>query len=211
MGVKRTQRMSEAHAANWYDGKDFSSDWTSWHFPNWFSLLKKYRRRKARVLEIGSWEGRSAIFFLNFLPHSQLVCVDTFEGGEEHRTHPEAFAESLPLIEQRFDANTSEFVDRIEKIKARSTDALSMLGVERRRFDLAYIDGGHLATEVYSDAVLTWPLIVRGGIVIFDDYLWDGMPGVYEVPKPGIDAFLGTIDGNYRILLNDYQVAIVKT
>src|SRR5438874_3389921 len=79
--VRRTPRISQAQVASWYDGKHFSFDWTSWHFPNWFNLLKKYRTRKARVLEIGSWEGRSAIFFLNFLPRCKVVCIDSFAGA----------------------------------------------------------------------------------------------------------------------------------
>src|SRR5262245_42835967 len=64
--VSKMRRISEAEAAGWYAGKDFSFDWTSWHFPNWFNLLNDHRKRKMRVLEIGSWEGRSAIFFLNY-------------------------------------------------------------------------------------------------------------------------------------------------
>jgi predicted O-methyltransferase YrrM len=65
-------------------------------------------------------------------------------------------------------------------------------------------DAGHLAADVYSDAVLTWPLIVRGGLIIFDDYLWDGSPSPLEMPKRGIDAFLRTVAGNYRTALKEY-------
>ena len=201
--------LTEAEAARWYQGKSFSFDWTSWHFPNWIKLLAPYRTRALRVLEIGSWEGRSALFFLNYLPRARLTCIDTFEGGKEHQVgaDPKGF---LRQVEQRFDANTKAFTRRIEKIKARSADALAQLGLGRRRFDLAYIDGSHLAIDVYSDAALTWPLMARGGLVIFDDYLWKEMPEPLDNPKPGIDAFLKTIDGQYRVALDDYQIGIVK-
>ena len=63
---------------------------------------------------------------------------------------------------------------------------------------------------MYCDAILAWPLMARGGLVIFDDYLWTDMPDPLDLPKPGIDAFLSAIDGQYRIVLNDYQIAIVK-
>ena len=205
----RLPRITEAEVAGWYQSGHFSFDWTSWHFPNWIELLKKYRTRKARVLEIGSWEGRSAIFFLNYLPRCSVVCIDTFKGGLEHR-EARGSSRFLRKVETRFDANIGKFGGRVEKVKARSAQALAKLGVEGRRFDLAYIDGSHLAADVYSDAVLTWPLIVHGGLMIFDDYLWDGSRGPLEVPKPGIDAFLRTIAGNYLTALNDYQIAIVK-
>jgi predicted O-methyltransferase YrrM len=205
--------LTEAEAASWYAGKSFNYDWTSWHFPNWIPLLEPYRNRAIRVLEIGSWEGRSALFFLNYLPRARLTCVDTFEGGQEHRhaaRRSAADARELRAVERRFDANTARFVRRIEKIKARSADALAALGIRKARYDIAYVDGSHRAADVYSDAVLTWPLMARGGMVIFDDYQWDQMPNRLDNPKPGIDAFLKAAKGQYRLVLNSYQIAVVK-
>jgi hypothetical protein len=202
-------QVSQDRATSWYEDKQFTFDWTSHHFPKWRELLKKYRTRKARGLEIGSWEGRSAIFFLNYLPRCTMVCVDSFLGGREHLIN-RGSPRFLRSVEKRFDSNVAEFGDRVEKIRARSAEALAQLGVQGRRFDFAYIDGSHVAADVYSDALLTWPLIARGGVVIFDDYLWPGSEDPLEVPKPGIDAFLKTIAGDYKLLLKDYQVAIAK-
>lgn len=202
---------SDADMAAWYAGKTFSSDWTTWHFPNWTKLLEPYRAAEARIVEIGSWEGRSALFFMNYLPRARLTCIDTFAGGQEHREHEHTARVDLPQIETRFDQNTAAFADRIEKIKARSHDGLAQLGVAARRFDIAYIDGSHTAADVYADAMLTWPLMAPGGLVIFDDYAWDEMPEPLDNPRPGVDAFLAVIAGEYRTVLHDYQVAIVKS
>ena len=88
--------------------------------------------------------------------------------------------------------------------------ALVALGLKDRRFDVAYIDGGHRASEVYSDGMLTWPLMKRGGLMIFDDYQWDEMPRKMDNPGPGIDAFLKAVEGQYRLVLDSYQIGIVK-
>lgn len=211
--ARRTKPVTAAEAAAWYHGKNFTFDWTSWHFPNWFRLLRKHRDRRTRVLEIGSWEGRSALFFLNYLPRARVTCVDTFAGGKEHQAaaaRTKHDARMLHEVERRFDANTAGFRHRIEKIKAQSTDALLELGIRNRRFDIAYIDGGHRAVEVYGDGMLAWPLMERGGLVIFDDYLWKEDPVRLDNPGPGIDAFLKAIDGQYRIVLDSYQIGIVK-
>jgi predicted O-methyltransferase YrrM len=200
----------ESEAAGWFAAKTFGSDWTSGHFANWVKLLGRYRGVAARVIEVGSWEGRSALFFLNYLPHCKLVCVDTFQGSEEHKTNQEAFADALPGIEARFDANLAAFVDRLEKIKASSAVALAELGIEGRRFDIAYIDGSHRAADVYSDGVLTWSILVRGGIMIFDDYEWSDIPEPHRSPKLGIDRFLSAFDGQYRTVHCAYQVALEK-
>lgn len=209
---RRPQRLapfSAEQAATWFDGKALGDDWTSWHFPNWVKLLRRYRVGPARVIEIGSWEGRSALFFLNHMPRCRVTCVDTFAGGEEHRAADETTV-FLPQLERRFDANLAAFAKRVRKIKAHSADALAMLGVARKQFDVAYIDGSHRAADVYRDGVLMWPLMASGGLIIFDDYRWREMPGRLSIPKPGIDAFLATFKGQYRLVHNAYQIAIVK-
>ncbi len=210
---RRLASFSAETAANWYEGKEFATDWTSWHFPNWTKLLNSRRNRALRVLEIGSWEGRSALFFLNYLPRATLTCVDTFAGGQEHQeaaARDRAEARFLRSIEGRFDRNTSTFKKRIEKIKAPSTAALAELGIRNRRFDLAYVDGGHRAVEAYADGALTWPLMARGGLLLFDDYEWNEMPEPLDNPGSGIDAFLKSIAGQYRLVHKSYQVAIEK-
>jgi hypothetical protein len=204
------QEYSEEDAAKWFAGTTFGYDWTSCHFPTWAALLAPYRGAPARVLKVGSWEGRSALFFLNYLPQSQLVCIDTFEGSEEHSAHPEAFAEDLPKIERRFDANLAPFVGRIDKRKAPSAMALAELGIVGRRFDIAYIDGSHRSADVYSDGVLAWSMLVSGGIMIFDDYEWEYMPDPKSNPRLGIDSFIRAFEGLYRIVHKGFQVAVEK-
>ena len=203
------QALSDDEIARWYDDKSFSSDWTTWHFGNWTGWLRPFRDKSVRVLEIGSWEGRSALFFLNYLPKSHLVCVDTFGGNVEHALNP-YFAALVPETEQKFDANVAAFAGRIEKRKGPSSLVLPQLGIASRQFDIVYIDGSHRAADVYSDAALTWPLVARNGLVIFDDYEFDQMEGELERPKLGIDTFLAAIPNQYRLVHKGYQVAIAK-
>ena len=182
-------------------------------FPAWTMLLRRYRDLAPRILEIGSWEGRSALFFLNYLPRSRLVCVDPFgrAGPAEAMTEFGINTKNYdPDYEARFDANLAAFHGRFEKMRAMSFAALGELGVEGRRFDIAYIDGSHHTTDVYRDAVLVWPMIVRGGILIFDDYRWGYKPGTSEHPKRGIDSFLRAFEGGYNIVHDAYQIAITK-
>jgi hypothetical protein len=55
-----------------------------------------------------------------------------------------------------------------------------------------------------------WPLLKRGGAVIFDDYEWTLMPADVERPKLGVDAFLAAQFGQYRELPRGYQVIVEK-
>jgi predicted O-methyltransferase YrrM len=201
--------LTKADILKWEEGLTFHTDWAATHFFEWAVLLKDLRQKTVRILEIGSWEGRSALFFLNFLPQSRIVCIDPFEGNAEHHANP-YFADLARKSEAAFDRNLAAMKSRVEKIKGSSTDILPDLAIGHRRFDLAYIDGSHRAVDVYRDAVLTWPLMVAGGIVVFDDYEWPMAASDEEAPKPGIDAFLAAHVGQYRELVRDYQIAIQK-
>ncbi|MGE3146145.1 MAG: class I SAM-dependent methyltransferase [Pseudorhodoplanes sp.] len=200
---------SEAEAARWYEGKSFTSDWTSWHFPRWAQLFAEHRERPVRVLEIGSWEGRSALFFMNYLPRARLTCVDPWTGNFEHAADPH-FAALVPESERRFDGNVARFADRIEKIKGASSVVLPRLGVEARSFEIIYVDGSHIAADVFADGALAWPLLARGGLMVFDDYEWYGFEDAAQNPKLGIDAFLAAYDGAYKIVERGYQIVISR-
>lgn len=173
---------------SWFQGKTFTTDWSSCNFSNWVEYLAPLRARAVRVLEIGSWEGRSAIFFLEYMPQSRITCVDTFEGGSEHTQYEQAL---LSTIERRFDANLSSYGDRVRKLKSRSLSALDRLAQENRTFDLVYIDGSHLRDDVMIDSILAWRLLAPGGICIWDDYIWGArdLPSTQR-PQHAIDAFL---------------------
>lgn len=201
--------LTKADILKWERGLTFSTDWAASHFFDWSVLLQGLRQKPVRILEIGSWEGRSALFFLNYLPQSRIVCIDPFEGNAEHHTDA-YFADLARKSETVFDRNLATLKARVEKFKGSSADILPALGAAGRRFDIAYIDGSHLAADVYRDAVLTWPMIAGGGIVVFDDYEWSMLDTDEQAPKPGIDAFLAAHPGQYRELVRAYQLAIQK-
>jgi predicted O-methyltransferase YrrM len=201
--------MAKSEYASWFRDKEISTDWTSRYFDTWASLLAPRREHTLEVLEVGSWEGRSAIFFLQYLKNCRLTCIDTFRGSREH-LEVTRWADALPFIEARFDSNVAEFGQRVTKIKDVSTMALARLVTERRYFDVVYLDGSHHSADVLSDAMLAWPMVRDRGIVIFDDYEWSFYPNAAATPKPAVDAFLFVQAGRFRELHRGYQVIIEK-
>jgi predicted O-methyltransferase YrrM len=196
---------TEWDAGRWFDHKDFTSDWTSHNFPVWRDLLGQLKDKAIEILEIGSWEGRSAVFFLNYLPRSRLTCVDPFTGNPSFHPGDERYLAVARQSEHRFTQNVAEFGDRVEKIVARSVSALDRLGQAARRFDFIYIDGSHEQVDVLADSALAWPLLGAGGILLWDDYEFDVKE---ERPKLAIEAFLTVIPGKYEILYRGAQLAI---
>jgi predicted O-methyltransferase YrrM len=192
---------------HWFKG-EYTSNWVWKNFFIWPRILAPLRDKPARILEIGSFEGRSATFFLRYLPRATIVCVDPFEETPEHFLAE--WTPQLAKIEQRFDRNVAEFGKRVEKIKSRSAPALASLAAEGRKFDLAYIDGSHRRDDVMTDSLGVWPMIVAGGIVIWDDYEWGPKLPPEERAQPAIDQFLREHEGQYRLLARNYQLAVEK-
>lgn len=193
--------------SGWYAGKEFSSDWTSLHFPVWIEVLRPFRERPCDMLEIGSWEGRSAVFFLEFLPLCRLTCIDTFGGGAENHASPTENSQ-IPLIERRFDANLAPYDRRVEKIKAHSVTALDRLVASGGQFDVIYVDGSHMRDDVMVDSILAWRLLRPGGLMIWDDYGGGHDKRPAERVAPAIDAFLAWHSGEYVEVHRGYQIII---
>jgi len=204
------RRLDRLRYRAWFQGKEFTSDWTSGNFSLWRRVLSPLRNQPLRILEIGSWEGRSALFFLNFFERSTIICIDTFAGSTEEKEVYDRLATILPGLEDRFDRNLALFGHRTEKIKSRSGPALESLRAQGRRFDLAYIDGSHRRDEVMADSLGIWQLLGAGGIIIWDDYKWGFELPPEQRPQPAIDAFLQAHEGSYRLLAKGYQVVIER-
>ena len=203
----------EPEIENWYRSKEFAYDWTSPNFSHWKHYLAPLRDHPLTILEIGSYEGRSILFFLNFLPRATAVCVDAWDASVLEtfliKQMPELVVE-YSLAEGRFDRNLAEFSGRVRKLKGFSGTLLVELGVKQERFDLIYVDGEHRRAGTYRDCVLSWPMLKPGGLMLLDDYGFDlGLPDELK-PKQGIDAFLNAFIGQFDEVYRAYQIVIRK-
>ena len=195
-----TFRARQATRSN--PGYSFTQDFVSERVGNWSEhLAALVGKPEIHCLEIGSYEGRSSVWFLEQVlthPTATLTCVDP-RGPET----PDGlrFAHNIAV---------TGVADKVTTINGRSEDLLSVAPIAEMRFDFAYIDGGHEAPHVLFDAVFTWPLLKPDAILIFDDYLWKPELPVGQRPKIAIDKFLDDYAGQYDMLENGYQVVIRK-
>jgi predicted O-methyltransferase YrrM len=167
---------------------NFSVDWHSHNIPHWRAILERYVGQPGvRALEIGSFEGRSTVWLLeNILTHetAHIDCIDTFEGSFEHR------GIDLENLHVRFLMNISPYRDKVSVYIGTSQEILRDRWLTLGPYDLIYIDGSHKAADVLEDAVLSFRLLKIGGLMIFDDYAWNGGgPTEFDNPKRGVDAF----------------------
>ena len=182
-------------------GYIFSNRWFDIHKAIWSQLLQQIN--PTRILEVGSYEGKSTTFMIENLANTkdlEIHCIDSWEGGIEHKQGGSAES-NMPEVETRFAHNVkiaiqnSSHIVKLEIHKGLSNKELPKLITSdmQNYFDLIYIDGSHQAPDVLLDAVLGFELLKTGGVMIFDDYLWqEPLPGGTDpirCPKISIDAF----------------------
>ena len=93
-----------------------------------------------------------------------------------------------------------------------STQLLPAITQEKYSFDFIYIDGSHTAKNVLTDACMAWPLLKRGGFMVFDDYLWRPLGfTTVQRPKIAIDSFINLFEDELTIAFTGYQLIIRKT
>jgi len=199
---------------------------------DWFTsddlkkLLPTGTSEELHILEIGSFEGKSTVWFIeNLLKNekSTITCVDPwmnfYQNSNSFKTYdPETKTQSgvdyiKDDIKGRFLNNIRETgsPDKVNVIHGMSYREMPKLINDGKLYDIIFIDGNHTAPFVLADAVMAWFLLKDGGIMIFDDYLWTYNKGKTLTPKLAVDCFTEVFSDYCKVVWNDYRKAIRKT
>jgi len=180
----------------------FSADWFSTKIKEWEIQLAHLKDKPARCLEIGSFEGRSAIWL-----HDNIC------------THDDA---SMLLVEPGY-SGVSDILK--QNIMMTGTDKISIHPIDstdlahdilritnnmEELFDYIYIDGRHTSHGTLEDAVVCFKMLAPGGRMCFDDYEWPYLSSDGTKPKLAIDAFLECYATKIKVLHIGDQVWIQK-
>jgi predicted O-methyltransferase YrrM len=178
---------------------NFTSDWVTHNIPNFQECMKNISVRQS-FLEIGCFEGRATCWLLqNGLEEGRTItCIDTFDPNwYEGKNLRKVFDDNV---------NKAKLMNQsISVYSMKSSLALAQLINAKQIYDFIYIDGDHSPAGVLTDATMAWQLLQKGGVMLFDDYEYDKEP-----TKIGINAFLDCFDGQYEIVLQNYQLAVQK-
>ena len=158
----------------------------------------------SKILEIGCFEGASTCYLVENISRKKKIeihCIDNWIGGLEHNHDGIDPIVDMNLIYNRFKKNI-ELVTHyaLHKPNIIVHKENSDLGLSKlfnngfiEYFDFIYIDGSHQAPDVLLDAVLSFRLLKKNGIMGFDDYLWKEASSrdfdPIRSPKIAIDAF----------------------
>lgn len=190
----------------------FTEDWFSENNPEkvvrqFDEFLSEFKDKPSTFLEIGSFEGMSTIWMLeNILTNkeSRLFCIDAWAEWTG-----DAFVRFVENI------NKTGLKDKVRIVKGDSSEELRIFPKEY--FDFIYVDGDHDEKAVIKDAIGSFRVLKKGGMIAFDDYLlgikYPNSPGSKAMngsTKKAIDYFLDVFQDELEIIHKDYQVWIRK-
>jgi predicted O-methyltransferase YrrM len=142
---------------------------------DWFSFPNLYRRLVAdcptdgRIVEVGSWKGKSTAFLLveawNKSPKIEIYAVDTWLGSEEHAG--EECIKNGTLYEE-FLANVKTV--RRQLVPLRMTSLKGANFFPDQSLDSVFIDAAHDYENVKADILAWLPKVKKGGLIGGHDY-----------------------------------------
>ena len=185
-------------------------------YPNWFEMTAKENfesqlmplagKLGLRFLQVGAFTGDASAWLVDNIltqKNSILEDVDTWAGSDEAEHETMDWSD----VERTYDSRIA-FRPNVIKYKMDSREFLR--SIEEPTFDFIYIDGDHTAEGVLQDAVLAWRLLKPGGLMAFDDYLWEDPRGIEFQPGWSIDTFVGAVKEESEVLLSNSQVWLRK-
>ena len=173
------------------------------------NYAKVLNRVTPKILEIGTYTGISLINIVKLIPNSIGFGIDKWTNYHEIE-----LLENMDelQIESSFYKNISieGLEERIKGIKGDSNKILFQMIMNKEMYDFIYIDGSHLSFDCYSDLILSWEILVKGGLMAIDDYLYNDKGPVVNSPFEGVNHFLKKYEGKYNLLHKGYRVFLEK-
>ena len=167
---------------------------------HWDIYLSKFVDKKINCLVLGEEDGVMTSWLL------QNVCTSHYSrvfSSYEWNTESEIkFDEKI--------AKTKK-TDQLVKMNINTEKALLKLkNFEYINFEIIFIDASRVKKDVLIDAVLSWDLLVEGGIMIFDEHDFNSYTDNYLTLTVAIDSFIQIFGPQMKILFQGYQYMIEK-
>ena len=145
------------------------------------ALVRETNHLTGRVIEIGSWCGRSTVHIAHAAYPQHVHCVDTWEGTPNEISGE--LAQTRDVWEQ-WSTNVDELTrGNVEPFRMGWRDYVQLDDSPVR---FCFIDAEHTYEEVYDNIESIRPLLVEGAVLCGDDM---AHPPVYEAVKDQLGEF----------------------
>ena len=201
--ISKIKKQKKESHKDYLISKKTTTDYFSLNAYYWDLIINK-NFKKFSYLEIGSWEGNSAMFVLKNFNTKSVTCVDSWDLNND--IHKDKQSENF----KNFQSNLIEFKDRFFFYKNTSDEFFSN---NKEKYDIIYIDGWHEAPQVYKDINNSWNCLNENGIIICDDYFYGDIINNEDdnLPANSINKFILENKNKLKIInVNNTQIFLKK-
>jgi len=205
--------MDIIHGENIYENLDVSNHEILYNksaLYDFFNYLTDNVKDNGLIVEVGSYEGASAIIMAHMLKAKQknakIICIDTWLGsfsGDKESYDWKSFrrVNGYPNLYYHFLKNVkaSGVHDIIIPLPTPSIEGARFLKEKNITADVIYIDASHVLPDVYLDITSYYEFVKSGGVFSGDDYGW---PDV----KSSIHKFSGENNLDLKIYLHKWII-----
>jgi predicted O-methyltransferase YrrM len=156
-----------------------------WFYPDQMEFLYPYAQKARNIFEIGTYAGKSTLFWALCNPEASIVTTDTCIGV------PSNGITGLSIL---------PCVVGVGKIIALKEDSHELVKRYNQPIDLIFVDGGHKYADVCQD-ITDWLPKVKG-IMVVHDYM-----DVWPEIKQACDNCLR---GKYELLTDQFGLFAVS-
>ncbi len=158
--MKATKLSSRALWEKWAALIEMDRSIYTWTSDRELAWLAEMASQAKSICEIGTYHGRSALVMRKANPNAFIDCFDTFvdDGCEAICRH------NMRNVEKGMTLLLNASSDRLQKWP--------------RKFDFAFIDGGHLFEDVKRDIANLLPIMIPGSVISGHDWRTDMTDGV---------------------------------
>lgn len=175
-------------------------------------INSKDTSKRKHILEIGTFTGTSAIKLVELIKNADITVIDMWEdynevGGtigtvdmmkDNHIEH---------IFYQNLEASGLKHLFTVKK--GNSFDVLLNLVKDNVTFDVIYVDGSHTLLDSYTDIMLSFKLLRKGGVLIIDDVPFN-KGDVLNSPLEAVKYFVQQYQTKINILHNGYRLFVEK-
>lgn len=143
------------------------NDSVHWKLFSALSILNK--NDNLEILEIGTYDGNFTKILSNLFPHANITTIDLPDddpifSNSYDRKNLDAFNKYMDTQKQNIKSNNISLIN---------TNTLFLLESlkDQKKFDIIWVDGGHLYPEIAWDICQCFYLLKKGGYMLCDDII----------------------------------------
>tara|TARA_B110000003_G_scaffold37911_1_gene34699 strand:- start:10725 stop:11519 length:795 start_codon:yes stop_codon:yes gene_type:complete len=149
--------------------KKYDANNDSVHWKLFSALSISNKNDNLEILEIGTYTGNFTKILSNLFPKANITTVDLpyddpILRNSYDRKNSDAFSKYVKIQKENIKSNNISLI---------STNTLFLLDSlkDQKKFDIIWIDGGHLYPEIAWDICQSFYLLKKGGYMLCDDII----------------------------------------